>query len=85
MKKVFIVLVCLGLLGLGIGCQSTKTRAIEGAAVGGVLGAAAGGIIGHQSHRGGEGAAIGAGLGAIAGAIVGSQIEKPVSNLTDSE
>ncbi|MFH1413660.1 MAG: glycine zipper domain-containing protein [Candidatus Omnitrophota bacterium] len=76
MKKIFISALCLGFTFIALGCQSSKTRAGEGAVLGGLLGAAAGGIIGHQSHHGGEGAAIGAAAGAVTGAIVGSQIEK---------
>jgi uncharacterized protein YcfJ len=77
MKKIFVLILCLGLVALGAGCQSAKTRAVEGAVIGGVLGATAGGIIGHQSGHGGEGAGIGAAAGAVTGAIVGSQIKKP--------
>ena len=77
MKRVIAVVVLLGVLSCTIGCQGTKSRAIEGSVIGGVLGAAGGGIIGHQSGHAGEGAAIGAAAGAITGAIVGSQIEKP--------
>jgi uncharacterized protein YcfJ len=77
MRKTFFVLlcVCIGLLGLG--CQNTKSRAPEGAIIGGVVGAAAGGIIGHQSHSAGEGVAIGAAAGALTGALIGAQIARP--------
>jgi len=77
MKKAFLVMVCLSLLPLVLGCQNTQTRAVEGTVIGGLLGAAGGGIIGHQSGHGGEGAAIGAAAGALTGAVVGSQINKP--------
>jgi len=77
MKKFISFIVCIFFVFLNIGCQNTKTRAVEGAVIGGVIGAGAGGIIGQQKHRGSEGAGIGAAVGAIAGAIVGSQIEKP--------
>lgn len=70
-------LLIAGLAILIFGCQNAKTRAPEGAAIGGLLGAAAGGIIGHQGGHGLEGAAIGAAAGAVTGAIVGSQIDKP--------
>lgn len=76
MKKIFVFTLCLGFSLMSLGCQGSKTRAGEGALLGGLLGAAAGGIIGHQSHHGGEGAAIGAAAGAVTGAVVGSQIEK---------
>lgn len=56
------------------GCQSQKTKAVEGAVIGGIIGAGAGGIIGHQSHHGAEGAAIGAAIGALSGAAIGSQM-----------
>lgn len=77
MKKLFLPAFFLLILPLVLGCQSTKTRAVEGATIGGVLGALGGGIIGHQSGHGGEGAAIGAAAGVVTGAIVGSQIDKP--------
>ncbi len=77
MRKIFLSGVCACLVLLNAGCQGSKTRAAEGAAIGGLLGAAAGGIIGHQSRHGGEGAAIGLAAGAVTGAIVGSKIEKP--------
>lgn len=77
MKKITVLVLCLGLVAVTAGCQNTKSRAVEGATIGGILGAAAGGIIGHQSRHGVEGAAIGAATGAVAGAVVGSQIEKP--------
>ena len=77
MKNSFLIIICMFVLFLNAGCQSTKSRAVEGAVIGGVVGATAGGIIGHQSHHGGEGAGIGAAVGALTGAIVGSQIAKP--------
>lgn len=77
MKKIVLFIICICVLFLNIGCQGTKTRATEGAVIGGVVGAAAGGIIGHQSHHGAEGAGIGAAVGALAGAVIGSQIQKP--------
>lgn len=77
MKRIFVLFLCAGLALLTLGCQGSKTRAGEGALIGGLLGATAGGIIGHQSHHGAEGAAIGVAAGALTGAIVGSQIQKP--------
>jgi len=77
MRKLTWLMICLSIVFLNLGCQTTKTRAVEGGVIGGVVGAAAGGIIGHQSGHGGEGAGIGAAVGAITGAIIGSQIEKP--------
>lgn len=78
MKKIILVLMCLGIASLNLlGCQSNKTRVGEGAAIGGLLGAAAGGVIGNQSGSAGAGAGIGAAIGAIAGAAIGSQINKP--------
>jgi outer membrane lipoprotein SlyB len=80
MKKLTLVIFCLSIFSLNLGCQNTKTRATEGAIIGGVVGAAAGGIIGHQSGHGGEGAGIGAAVGALSGGIIGAQIEKPGAN-----
>lgn len=79
MKKLFLILLCLGLAIVSAGCQNAQTRAGEGTLIGGVIGAAAGGIIGHQSGHGVEGAVIGGVAGAVTGAIAGSQIEKPVA------
>ncbi|MCM8787525.1 MAG: glycine zipper domain-containing protein [Candidatus Omnitrophica bacterium] len=78
MKKAILVAIILSITFLG--CQTTKTRAVEGGVIGGVLGAGAGYAIGQTTHHGAEGAGIGAAIGAISGAIIGSQIEKPQSN-----
>lgn len=75
MKRATVLIFGIALI-FTAGCQNAKTRAGEGALIGGVLGAAAGGIIGHQSHHGGEGAAIGAAAGALTGALVGTSIPK---------
>jgi len=82
-KGIFILLISFALLNGG--CQSTKTRAVEGAVVGAVVGATAGSIIGHQSGETGEGAGIGAAVGAISGAIIGSQIKKPTPTQQGSQ
>lgn len=76
MKKTFLLLVSLIFMLVVSGCQNAKTRAGEGAVIGGILGAAAGGIIGQQSHHAGEGVGIGIAAGALTGALVGSQIQK---------
>ena len=76
MKKIFAIILCLGLITLSFGCQSAETRATEGAIIGTVLGAGAGYAIGKQSGHGGEGAGIGAAAGALGGLLVGSQIKK---------
>jgi len=76
MKKALALLFCFSLMALSLGCQNTKTHAVEGGVIGGVVGAAAGGIIGHQMHRGAEGAAIGAAAGILGGALIGGQMEK---------
>ena len=77
MKKLALLMMCLSIVSLNLGCQTTKSRAVEGGVIGGAVGATAGGIIGHQSGHGGEGAGIGAAVGAVTGAIIGSQIAKP--------
>lgn len=76
MKKICLILACIFLVSLSIGCQTNQTRVGEGAVIGGLLGATAGGIIGHQDRHGGEGAAIGLAAGAVTGALIGSQIQK---------
>lgn len=77
MKKTSYILLCIFIFGSTLGCQNTKTNAVEGGVIGGIVGAAAGGIIGHQSGHGGEGAGIGLAAGALTGAVIGSQINKP--------
>jgi len=77
MKKIFSVILCLGLITLSVGCQSQETRSTEGAIIGTILGAGAGYAIGKQSGHGGEGAGIGAGVGLLGGALIGNQIKKP--------
>ncbi|MDD5195011.1 MAG: glycine zipper domain-containing protein [Candidatus Omnitrophica bacterium] len=78
MKKIIALSLSLIFIAAVSGCQSTKTRAVEGALIGAVVGAGAGYGIGHASgHHGGEGAGIGAAAGALTGAFVGSQIDKP--------
>jgi len=77
MKKILTFVLGFSLLLLVTGCQSAKSRVVEGAIIGGLLGGTAGGVVGQQSHHGGEGAAIGVATGVLTGAIVGSQIEKP--------
>ena len=79
MKKITLCIMCAFLVLFNIGCQGTKTRAVEGAVIGSILGAGAGYGIGQGSHHGAQGAGIGAAAGAITGAIVGSQIEKPAA------
>jgi uncharacterized protein YcfJ len=76
MKAITFVLAGAFIVSM-LGCQSTKTRAVEGGVIGGAIGAVAGGIIGHQSHSGAEGALIGGAVGAATGALIGAQIEKP--------
>jgi uncharacterized protein YcfJ len=77
MKRVASLLLCFSFIVFGLGCQNTKTHAVEGGVIGGVLGAGVGGIIGHQMHHGAEGAAIGAAAGILGGALIGAQMEKP--------
>lgn len=75
-RKIVNLFLGLSLIVLSVGCQNTKSKAVEGAVVGGVVGAAAGGIIGSQMHSAGAGVGIGAAVGAVAGGLIGSQIEK---------
>lgn len=77
MQRQHVLVLVIALALCSAGCQGTKTRATEGAVIGGILGAAAGGIIGQQSHHGSEGAGIGAAAGVLTGVLVGSQIQKP--------
>lgn len=90
MRKIGLLFLILVVGVSMLGCQNAKTKAAEGAVIGGVIGAAAGGIIGHQSHSGAEGAVIGGAIGAVTGGLIGSQIEKtagtePAAAVTQEE
>ncbi|MFA5156456.1 MAG: glycine zipper domain-containing protein [Candidatus Omnitrophota bacterium] len=85
MKKIFAFLFCFAFAISALGCQGTKTHAVEGGVIGGVLGAGVGGIVGHQMHRGAEGAAIGAAAGIIGGSLIGAQMEKPGQQQTAAQ
>lgn len=74
MSRWFISLLAIGVLALGVGCNTTPTQ--DGALLGGALGAGLGAIVGNQSGHGGEGALVGAGAGALIGAIAGDQVEQ---------
>lgn len=76
MKKISAAVVSLAMAVSACGCANSNNRALEGAAVGGIVGAGAGAIIGHQSGSGGKGALLGGALGALAGSLVGSNIKK---------
>lgn len=65
------------LVGLQLGCSSTK----KGATIGGVLGAGAGAVIGNQSGHSTTGGIAGAAIGAAAGAIIGDYMEKQKKEL----
>lgn len=77
MKRICSLVLCAGLILLGAGCQTNKSRVAEGSVIGGILGAAAGAGIGSLSGNAGAGAGIGAAVGVISGGLIGSQIEKP--------
>jgi hypothetical protein len=78
MKKLLAVFLIAVVGLLTVGCQNTKTRAVEGGVIGGILGAGAGYGIGTATgHHGAEGAAIGAAVGALGGALIGGQMNKP--------
>jgi len=77
MKRICALILCAGMILLGAGCATNKTRVAEGSVIGGVLGAAAGAGIGSLSGNAGAGAGIGAAVGAISGGLIGSQMEKP--------
>lgn len=70
MKRMFAVILILGLAGM-LGCSTTQ----KGAAIGTAAGAGLGAIIGHQSGHGGEGALIGGLGGAAAGALIGEKMD----------
>ena len=77
MKRALSIIICSVMLLGTLGCQNTKTHAVEGGVIGGILGAGAGYGIGTAAgHHGGEGAAIGAVAGALGGALIGGQMNK---------
>jgi len=76
MKKIITFVFILGFMAVITGCENTKSKAVEGTVVGGLLGAGGGAIIGSMTGNAGAGAGIGAGIGAVAGGLIGSQIEK---------
>lgn len=79
-RKVLALLICSGFLFVSLGCQENrKTKAADGAIVGGLLGAAAGGIIGNQVGSTGAGVGIGAAVGAAAGGLIGAQMPREQS------
>lgn len=80
MRKIFYLFIILMFVFIAAGCQTNKSRASEGAGIGGVVGAVTGGIIGYQSGHPIEGAAIGGAAGAGGGAIIGAQIKKPTQD-----
>lgn len=85
-RKVLALLVCSGFLFVSLGCQENrKTKAADGAIVGGLLGAAAGGIIGNQVGSTGAGAGIGAAVGAAAGGLIGGQMPREQQAATEAQ
>jgi len=80
MKRICALFFCVGLILLGAGCETNKTRVAEGSVIGGVLGAAAGAGIGSLSGNAGAGAGIGAAVGVLGGGLIGSQIDKKPAN-----
>ncbi|MFH1128336.1 MAG: glycine zipper domain-containing protein [Candidatus Omnitrophota bacterium] len=76
MKKTISLIIILSFVLIGLGCEGTKSKAVEGSVVGGVVGAGAGAIIGSVMGKAGVGAGIGAAVGAVSGGLIGSQIEK---------
>ena len=80
MRRIFYSFIILAFVFIANGCQTNKTKAAEGAGIGGVVGAVTGGIIGYQSGHALEGAAIGGAAGAGTGAVFGAQIKKPTQD-----
>jgi len=81
MKRMCALIFCAGLILLGAGCETNKTRVAEGSVIGGVLGAAAGAGLGSLSGNAGAGAGIGAAVGVLGGGLIGSQMEKKPANV----
>ncbi len=75
MKRIFITLTVLLLLGSSPGCSGPLTTREKGAVVGTATGAGLGAIIGNATGHAGAGAGIGSLIGLGAGALIGDQIQ----------
>jgi hypothetical protein len=76
MKKMFLIILALGIGLLTFSCASTGYNTQKGAAIGAGLGAIAGQAIGHNT----AGTLIGLAGGALAGAIAGNAVDQDVTN-----
>ena len=77
LRRSWVLVLAVALVGLQIACSSTQ----KGAAVGGVVGAGAGAVIGNQSGHSTTGAVAGGAVGAAVGAIIGDYMEKQKKEL----
>lgn len=78
-KKVFKVLVILGLLLGSLNCG--MTRAQKGATIGATTGGVVGGVIGNATGNTALGAILGAAIGGAAGAYIGSYMDKQAAEI----
>lgn len=78
-KKVFKILVILGLLLGSLNCG--MTRAQKGATIGATTGGVVGGVIGNATGNTALGAILGAAIGGAAGAYIGSYMDKQAAEI----
>ena len=76
MKKMFLIVLALGIGFFTFSCASTGYNTQKGAAIGAGLGAIAGQVIGGNT----AGTLIGAAVGGLAGGIAGNAVDQDVTN-----
>ena len=76
MKKMFLIILALGIGLLTFSCTSTGYNTQKGAAIGAGVGALAGQIIGGNT----AGTLVGAAVGGLVGAIGGNAVDQDVTN-----
>lgn len=74
MKKLFALLVAVGILTAG--CAAPQNKQEQGTRTGVVAGAAGGALLGQLIGGNTKGTLIGAGVGALAGGVIGNQVGK---------
>lgn len=74
MKKLFALLVAVGILTSG--CAAPQNKQEQGTRTGVVAGAAGGALLGQLIGGNTKGTLIGAGVGALAGGVIGNQVGK---------
>ncbi len=81
MKKLLVLIMIVGLLGLALGGCANMSRQGKGTAIGAGTGAALGGLIGKQTGNTALGALIGAAVGGAAGAYIGHYMDEQAAEI----